>query len=120
MARRTPPDPFFYFDMERASEKPRALEESKLTFVRRLSTRDGALLRGLLNRCWDRYTEYPAKRREMAGRLERGDDRVQAGVITELLVSEILDCLYAPYRSRAPIRSREAGLSGSRITKATP
>ena len=103
MPRRTLPDPFFYFDEEKASKQPRALEESTLAFLRRLSTRDGALLRCLLNRCWGRYAGYSKKRRAMAGSLQPGNDRAQAGVITELLVSEILDRLYARVEVEPPL-----------------
>lgn len=93
--RRTLSEPFFYFDEANASVEPRAPDESTLACVRRLGTKDGVLLRCLLNRCWTRYDGYSKKRRDMAGSLEKGKHRQQMGVITELLVSEILDRLYA-------------------------
>jgi len=93
--KRTLPEPFFYFDEANGSSAPTFFGESMLAFIRRLGTKDGILLRCLLNRCWTRYAGLSRKRRDLASRLERGKDREQAGVITELLVSELLDGLYA-------------------------
>ena len=83
------PQPFFYFDASNASSGPRSCQETLLAFIRRLATDDGDRLRCLMNRCLARY-DQPRKRRDLMGRLQRGDDRQQAGVIAELLLGELL------------------------------
>ena len=83
------PEPFFFFDEANASMAPSPPDESLCAFFRRLDTQDGERLRCLLNRCMARFTDA-RKRNEMKSRLENGNDREQAGVLTELLMSEIL------------------------------